>query len=343
MKHIAYDPNATGVYNGNYFGLPFTVEESALALLSVPWDVTASYGKGASSAPDAIIEASTQLDLYDRFAPQAWERGVGTIAIDYSIQETSDKLNVDSKKVIEHLEAGESIDEGRIKHRIERINNTCAELNESVYRQSVELLAAGKLAGLVGGDHSTPYGLIRAVAEHEGSVGVLHLDAHRDLRRSYQGFTWSHASIMRNVIDNIENVSVLVQVGVRDFSHAEQEFATSHPRIVSFEDSLLAQNEFTGTTWDRQCEEIVAALPEKVYVSFDIDALSPENCPGTGTPVPGGLGFNRAAWLLERVVLSGRRIAGFDLCEVCPSANNDWNANAGARMLFKLCTLTLAK
>jgi agmatinase len=110
----------------------------------------------------------------------------------------------------------------------------------------------------------------------------------------------------------------------------------------------LAENMFRGESWDAQCERIVAALPEKVYVSFDIDFLSPDLCPGTGTPVPGGASFDEAAWLLGRVVDSGRRIVGFDLCEVAPSPVLPtidtrsvpvaaWDAIVGARMLFKLC------
>ena len=84
------------------------------------------------------------------------------------------------------------------------------------------------------------------------------------------------------------------------------------------------------------CESIIATLPQEVYVSFDIDGLTPEYCPGTGTPVPGGLTFAQADWLLYRLALSGRRIIGFDLCEVAPGNSGDWDANSGVRMLFKL-------
>ncbi|MBQ8335468.1 MAG: arginase family protein, partial [Tidjanibacter sp.] len=87
---------------------------------------------------------------------------------------------------------------------------------------------------------------------------------------------------------------------------------------------------------------MVECLPQKVYISFDIDGLAAENCPSTGTPVPGGLSFNQAVYLLDKVVRSGRKIVGFDLVEVAPANKDDeWDANVGARMLYKLCGLIL--
>lgn len=338
-----FDPDATGISNGNYFGFPFTVEQAALALLSVPWDVTASYGKGASSAPDAIIEASTQLDFYDPMAPRAWERGVATVGIDYDIQELSGKLGQDSQKLIEHLESGGTANDLRVRGKAERINAASEQINEYVYDTARQLLDSGKIVGLVGGDHSTPFGLIRAVAEREKNIGVLHLDAHRDLRDSYQGFAWSHASIMYNVMTRIPGVEKLVQVGVRDFSYGEQRLVEQDPNIVSFEDHRLAAAAFRGVPWDTTCAEIVETLPEKVYISFDIDALAIYNCPHTGTPVAGGIGFNQAVWLIHKVVDSGRRIVGFDLCEVAPGTKGELDADVGARMLFKLCGAALKK
>jgi agmatinase len=99
----------------------------------------------------------------------------------------------------------------------------------------------------------------------------------------------------------------------------------------------LQEAAFNGVLWAQQCCDIVAALPEKVYISFDIDGLTPDNCPHTGTPVPGGLTYNQAIFLLKTLAKSGRKIIGFDLCEVAPSEQNEWDANVGARVLFKLC------
>ncbi|MDR2890365.1 MAG: agmatinase family protein [Alistipes sp.] len=329
-----FDPDGVGVRNGNYFGMTFTPENASLVLLSVPWDVTSSYGGGASAAPDAMIEESTQLDFHDPWAPGAWRRGIATIPIDYSIAEKSIFFRKDASKIIEALEAGADVS---LSRKLDRVNSMSHEIDDEVYAVSAAWLAAGKTVGLVGGDHSTPLGLIRAVAEREGSIGILHFDAHCDLREAYEGFDCSHASIMFNVLRDVPGVEKIVQVGVRDFSEVEARFAAAHPKIVQFPGAELAENEFRGENWAMQTERIVAALPDKVYVSFDVDFLSPEFCPGTGTPVPGGRSFDEAMWLLRRVVDSGRRIVGFDLCEVSPRQDSTWDANVGARILFRLC------
>ncbi len=337
-----FDPDGVGVNNGNYFGFPFTEEDAELVLLSVPWDVTASFGGGASFGPDAIIEVSTQLDYHDPAAPGEWRRGIATIGIDYSIQDRSARLRGDAKKVMENLEhGGVMFDEYLMPRKIEKINNASRELNDQIFAESKQRLDAGKTVGLVGGDHSTPFGLIKAVAEKEGGIGILHLDAHCDLREAYEGFEYSHASIMYNVLRQIPQVDKIVQVGVREFSAGECALAQESPRVEMFDDFTLSGRRFAGEPWGRICDDIVAALPEKVYISFDIDALELYNCPSTGTPVPGGLSYNEAIYLMNKVAESGRRIVGFDLCEVAPGGNGNWDANVGARVLFKLCGITL--
>ena len=336
-----FNPNGVGVDNGNYFGLPFTPEEAGLVIISAPWDVTSSYGAGSSYAPDAIIEASTQLDLYDPVSPDEWRKGIATDEIDYSIQENSQRLRSDAERVIEHLEDGGDASGDYFVRKIRRINEGSAEMNESVRAQARKWLSKGKIVALVGGDHSTSYGIIHAVSERFDGVGILHFDAHCDLRESYEGFDYSHASIMFNVLRDVPQVERIVQVAVRDFSRREADLAAASGRIVTFDDLSLAAAEFRGETWDAQCRRIVEALPAEVYVSFDIDGLSFENCPHTGTPVSGGLSFNKAVWLLAAVARSGRRIIGFDLVEVAPAPEERLDAITGARMLWKLCGQTL--
>jgi len=341
MEQNLFDPDGVGVANGAYFGLPFTPEEAELVLVSAPWDVTVSYGAGAVCAPDAIIEASTQLDFHDPLAPGAWRRGIATADINHTLQEESQRLRADAARVIEQLESGGGSDDGAIARRIRRVNEGCARLNADIEAQAARWLDSGKIVGLVGGDHATPYGLLRALGKRHERFGVLHIDAHCDLRERYEGFEFSHASIMFNVLRDVEQVERLVQVAVRDFSAAEAARAAADSRIVTFEDCALAEAEFAGATWDEQCRRIVDALPAEVYVSCDIDGLSPDCCPHTGTPVPGGLSFNRTVRLLDLLTRSGRRIIGFDLVEVCPAAGDRIDAIVGARMLWKLCGLTL--
>ncbi len=336
-----FNPNGVGVDNGSYFGLPSSIEGSKVVIISAPWDVTVSYGAGTSFAPDAIIEASTQLDLYDPSAPDAWREGIATAEIDYSIQELSQSLRKDAVRIIDHLEDGGAIDDFLISRKLKRVNDGSVRLNKKIYEQSIELLREGKIVALVGGDHSTPYGLIKAVGELLPDFGILHIDAHCDLRVAYEGFEFSHASIMHNVLRDVSSLSKIVEVGVRDFCDEELEVANSSSRVEMFSDFKLARARFEGATWAEQCGQIVDALPQNVYVSFDIDGLSMNCCPHTGTPVPGGMSFNEAVYLLERVVASGRKIISFDVVEVTPSQNEKIDAIVGARILYKLCGMSI--
>ena len=334
-----FDPNGVGLDNGAYFGLPFTPDEARLVLISAPWDVTVSYGTGTSEAPDAIIEASMQLDLCDALSPGAWRLGIATADIHYSLLETSQRLRSDAERVIRHLEEGGSVADDAVCRKIRRVNEGCVQMNENIRAQARAWLAQGKLVGLVGGDHSTPYGLVQALGERGEGFGILHIDAHCDLRRAYEGFEYSHASIMYNVLRDVPQAERIVEVGVRDYCDAEAELARSSERIRMFDDTQLSAAAFEGETWGATCRRIVAELPERVYVSFDIDGLSVEYCPHTGTPVAGGLTFNQAVYLLHETVRSGRRIIGFDVVEVVPRPGSSIDASTGARILYKLCGL----
>ena len=342
MAKSDFDPDGVGIHNGNYFGFNFTEKQARLLLISAPWDVTSSYGTGSSSAPDAIIEESTQLDFHDLVSPGAWKDGIATVGIDYTIQDQSSMLRPDAKKVMEVLEDGGILfEDKRLPRKIERINKASQKLNDKIFKEAKNRLSGGKIIGLVGGDHSTPLGLIKAIAQKEESIGILHLDAHADLRESYEGFQYSHASIMYNVLNEVPGVKKIVQVGIRDISAVEYQTAADSVRVEMFDDYSLASRRFRGETWAGICEEIVGCLPQKVYVSFDVDALSPDNCLHTGTPVAGGMTFNEAIYLVDTVARSGRRIVGFDLCEVVPGGTNKLDAATGARLLFKLCGIAL--
>jgi agmatinase len=198
----------------------------------------------------------------------------------------------------------------------------------------------------LGGDHASPFGLIEELAKRHRGMGVLQIDAHMDLREAFEGFAFSHASIYHNVMTRIPGVARLVQVGIRDFGSRERAFAeNSMSRVKVFYDQAIRDRQFAGganASWGAICKDIVAALPKEVYISFDIDGLSPDHCPNTGTPVPGGLSFPEVCHLFETLAKSGRRIVGFDLVEVAPGPNGeDWNANVGARVLYKMLGATL--
>jgi agmatinase len=219
------------------------------------------------------------------------------------------------------------------------VNEGSVFLNEWVYEQSKELLGNGKLVGLVGGDHSTPYGYIKALSEKHGQFGILQIDAHCDLRTAYEGFIFSHASIMHNVLTDFPEVTRLVQVGVRDYSNVEFDYiCNSNHRIITYFDKEIKERQYEGQTWKHIVDEIVNHLPDKVYISFDVDGLDPKLCPHTGTPVQGGFDTEQVFYLFKKVVQSGKQLIGFDLNEVGISTN-EYDENVGARILFKLCNL----
>ena len=332
----AFDPSATGVDNGRYFGFPYSVEEAEVVVYPVRWDVTTSYGGGAAQGPDAIREASPQLDFYDFDYPRAWETRIGTHAGNALCTDNA-FWREKALEVIRGLERGESV--SAYSDLLERINEQCRRVNRHTQDDVAALLDRGKRVVLLGGDHSCPLGLLEALAEREGKdgFGILHIDAHADLRRAYEGFVYSHASIMYNALQ-IPQVQRLVQIGVRDVCPDEMRLIDgSQGRVVLWDDTTLARGLFRGTAWAEMCREILNTLPQKVYVSFDIDGLDPSLCPGTGTPVPGGLSFRQAGYLLAELHRSGRDILGADLCEVSPSAQGEWDANVGARILYRLC------
>lgn len=338
---MAFSADSTGVNNGSYFGFEFTLPQSALALLSVEWDATVSYRSGSAGAPRAIIDASTQVEIYDSHFVDQWQRGIFTLPFDRRITRLGQSARRAARRVIAHIERGGGEDDSVVALDISRVNNASQQLNEIVYSAACEQIAEGRLVGLVGGDHSTPYGLIRALGEHHGQIGILHIDAHTDLRDGYEGFRFSHASIMRRALE-CDGVVRLVQVAVRDYSLCELTYAHSDPRVVQFTDADLFDCRARGENWASLCERIVSELPHKVYISFDIDGLQRSYCPHTGTPVCGGLSYNEALFLLLEVARSGRVVVGFDLNEVVADPKDEWDAIVGARLLYKLSNLTLS-
>ncbi|MDR0712462.1 MAG: agmatinase family protein [Prevotellaceae bacterium] len=335
---MPFNPNNIGIPNGSYFALPFSVDNALLALLPVPWDVTTSYRPGAANGPQAMLDASPQVDLFDLDNGEAWMSGICTLPENAEIRRLGKAARRDAEKVIALLEKGEDESSAALNPYLDRVNKASSTLNGWVYEQTLQALRRGQLVGLVGGDHSVPLGYMRALGEMHEAFGILHIDAHADLREAYEGFEFSHASIMYNAIKHVASVKKLVQVGIRDLCKDEAEYAENSPIIKQFDDYYLNENLFNNVAWADLCKKILAFLPQKVYISFDIDGLSPDCCPNTGTPAPGGLSFHQASYLVKQLVKQGKTIVGFDLCEVSPGpGSSEWDATVGARMLYKLC------
>lgn len=336
---LSFDPNNVGV-EGKLFGLPTTEEDAQMVIIPVPWEVTVSYMSGTAKGPEAVLEASPQLDLALENIHNAWELGIAMLPISEEWKEENEQWRKHTLPYIKWLESGKKkTPNTTIKNTPEAVNTVCRKLNHWVKGQSEGLLDKGKMVGILGGDHSTPFGLIEALSERYKEFGILQLDAHADLRKAYEGFEFSHASIMYNAV-KLPAVSRLVQVGIRDFSQFEYELIqNSKGKICTYFYPTVQRRLFAGEHWKGICEEIIKNLPELVYVSFDIDGLDPKLCPNTGTPVPGGFEFDETIYLINSLVKSGRKIIGFDVCEVAPGKNNEWDGNVGARVLYNLANL----
>ncbi len=339
-QYPMFDPNSVTVKNGNFMGLPFDEESADLLILPIPWDVTTSYREGTCTAPQNILQASYQLDFSNPYFGNSYQKGIFLKPVEESIHALNNKTR---KKAIEHidfLEGGGREEEGG--QRLMEINAACENLRTFVFNQTLELLERGKFVAILGGEHSVPLGYIQALAQKHEDFGILTIDAHMDLRQVYEGFRYSHASIFRHCL-GLPQVSRLTQVGIRDWCEEEEELVgASGDRVHVFFDHQINEAGFQGRSFLQVCQEIVDRLPQKVYISFDIDGLDPKLCPHTGTPVPGGLDFPEAMYLIDRVFRSGRKVIGFDLCEV-GGMGNDWDGNVGARVLYYLCGMSLGQ
>lgn len=336
-----FDANSVGLKSNNIFGLPFKEAEAELVLIPVPWEVTTSYRDGTSRGPENIYDASMQVDLYDPDFPGAWKKGFYMLPIDKNIKKKSDYLRQCAELIISYLiDGGVIANNEQLSDKLKEVNEGCNMLQNWVHEMTQSLLKSGKKVGLVGGDHSTPLGYIQALSEIHNEFGILQIDAHADLREAYEGFIYSHASIMYNVVNKIPQVKKLVQVGVRDYCDEELEMVqNSAGKIKTFFDKDIKEQQFEGAHWKTICDDIVNQLPQKVYISFDIDGLDPKLCPNTGTPVPGGFELEQIFYLFKTLKTSGRAIIGFDLNEVSHglSSNDSIDSIVGARVLYKLC------
>ena len=242
------DPDA-----GDYFGVPSSPEQSQLVLVSVPWDATAPAGAVASYAPDAIIEVSARMDPYDPISPDEWKKGFATDDVDYTLQDRSQLLRSDVEKLRSYAASGGSImgqlADDYYARRQRRVDDGCRDMVASVRAVSAGWLRQGKVVGLVGGDHSTPQGLIEALAAREPGIGILHMDARCRLKARCEGFEYSCESLMYNVLKNVEGIGRVVQVSQRDFSATEHRVARESERIALYDTDRLASMRFDGASW----------------------------------------------------------------------------------------------
>ncbi|HMO15480.1 MAG TPA: agmatinase family protein [Pirellulaceae bacterium] len=327
-----FDPDQAAVSDG-LFGLPFDEEQAKIIVIPVPFDATTSYGSGTSLGPAAILRASRQVDLFDGQFGRTWEAGIYMQPIDDGILQLAERTRQQALPIINLGGADE-----RHLDLLAEVRAAGDRVNEFVALRVQQVLDQKKLPVILGGDHSTPFSAIQACAQKFQSIGILQIDAHMDLRQAYEGFQWSHASIMYNVLEQVSGVDKLVQVGIRDFGERELAYAKNDARVRVFFDNDCC-SERLAPEGESVWTAIAGELPDNIYISCDIDGFDPSLCPNTGTPVPGGLSFREFQRLLEAIRQAKKRVIGFDLVEVCPQMAHEWDANVGARVLYKLCGL----
>lgn len=340
-----FDPDAAARPESGIYGLPSDPAKARVHIIPVPFDATTSYRKGAARGPAAILQASRQVELSDLLMGKPYTHGICMLPPDPRIAEANEEAGAKADRIIA---VGGVIGSDRsLAKDLARVNEIGGEINAIVRRATKAVLDAGKLPVIVGGDHSAPYGAIQAASERFPGLGVLHFDAHADLREAYEGFEWSHASIMHNVVSRLEAVSLLAQVGLRDLGEREHErILASKGRIRTLFDNEWARARLEGFNLRELVKKRLEPLPENVYVSFDVDGLEPSLCPNTGTPVPGGLTWHEAMLWIEELSKSGRRLVGIDLNEVNPGPGDpevdSWDAIVGARLLYRLIGAAVA-
>ena len=347
MNHFEnFDPNTLGLADNNIFGLPSTEDNAELIIIPCPWEVTVSYRAGTAKGPEQILEASKQIDLYDEDGIDQWKKGYYMLPIDKNIESKSYYLRACSELVIGALMEGTIIEKNsQLCEKIKEVNEGGAYFKNWLKDLTLDYLNKGKKVVMLGGDHSTPLGYIQALATKYPSFGVLHIDAHADLRKAYEHFTYSHASIMYNILEEVKEVSKLVQVGIRDFCDEEKERIDNHPKIKTFFNQHIKDRMYEGETWKQIVDDIISNLPNQIYISFDIDGLDPKLCPNTGTPVPGGFEIEQVFYLLKKIKESGKKIIGFDLNEVSSGGEfvDTIDPLVGARVLYKMCNIFMSQ
>lgn len=328
------------------FGVKTTFDEADLILIPVPWEVTSSYGKGTSTGPELIRKASSQLDFFNSDFNCSYNHKIHFENTDTLIKSLNKTAGSWANEIQKNWKEDKVLNK-REKVLSEKVNQACQSVLDWIYEQSSKVFQADKISALVGGEHSISEGLIRLIGEkYKEKYGILHIDAHADLRVSYQGFKYSHASVMHNVLNLAFPPKKLIQIGVRDFCEQEYRQIKKNSRIECFFDKEIFSRLFSGENWSDICKQIIEQLPFHIYISLDVDGLSWNYAPGTGTPVPGGLSFRQVLHLFSEIKRQKKKLIAFDLVETSAgtksNAFSEWNGNVSARLIYYLSGLALS-
>lgn len=293
-----------------FAGVDTPFEDARVLILPVPYDSTTSYKTGAREGPQAIIDASCNMELFDiELRREIADAGIHTLP------EVAPVMSGPQAMVERLLEiCRDLIMHGPSPHPL---------ISSSPARPSPRL-AHERLLVTLGGEHLLAVAPAWAYAERYPDLTVLQFDAHADLRDEYAETPYNHACSARRILERCP----VVQAGVRSLSADEWAFLQTKPPVTTF---FADQHPLSEADLDR----LVNALGPHVYITFDLDALDPSVIPGVGTPEPGGLTWQESLRILRRVAQQ-RRVVGFDLMEYCPPEGNTAGAFAAAKLAYKM-------
>ncbi|MBN2031218.1 agmatinase [bacterium] len=286
------------LYSKQFLGLDSNdnaYEDAAVLILPIPYEGGISYRIGTARAPDAVLEASNYLELYDEvLKEEPYRMGIATLQ---------------PPQILDHSE----------------------KMIKTVYQTVRLLLKINKTIVLLGGDHSITTGCLKAHFEKYPALTVIQLDAHADLRDSYNGSRYSHACIMSRIREITTNT---LQLGIRSLSKEEAE------RIQSEKIALYTMDDYR--TGQLDIHKAIRDIPEPVYITLDVDVFDWSVIASTGTPEPGGWTWNEGLTLI-RQIFTLKNVIGFDIVELSFSPNDHNSPFAVAKLIYKMLGFKLQK
>ena len=272
----------------NYAGITnefAQLETAKVVLIPVPYDGTSTWGKGADKGPKAFLEASENMELYD--------------------------IETNSEVYKQGIYLANAVAE----------NKSAEGMVNEVHKIAKDYIKRNKFVTLFGGEHSISIGSIRAFNECFDNLTVLHIDAHADLRQTYEGTQYNHAC----AVNEASQTTNLIQVGIRSMDAIEKTF-------MDDEKTFFAHDMVNDEYW---MDEVINLMTDNVFITFDLDALDPSIMPSTGTPEPGGLFWYETLDFLTQV-FKEKNVVGFDIVELCPNGSDRSSDFLAAKLYYKM-------
>ena len=269
--------------NKYFFDTKFSYKVSKVIVLPFPFDGSTSYRHLSQKAPFSILNASTQLDLFDIDYGNIYKQRIYMEKISISII----RINNYVLKLCKYLYSSHY----QKIHLINKINNLMNINNKFIYQWTLKIFLDKKIPVILGGEHSLPFGVIQAFFFFLKKISILHIDAHADIHYLYHNIHYSHASIIRNILKYLKNIAHIIQLSIRDMSYCEYSFICLSNSIFIIYSKYIRKYKIHGSI-NVIFDYVIKKLNQYVYITIDIDGLDIIYCPSTGTPVPEGLPLN---------------------------------------------------